>query len=224
MRVVIVGASSLGVMTARMLLQRGHEVVIVERNKGRIEALSEELDVGFIAGDGTKPAVLRETDPDHTDVFFCLTGDYQTNILASLVGRSLGFQRVVTRIDDPELEHLCLELGLEDTIIPDRTIGRLLADMVEGQNPLELSTMIRYDARAYSFVIREADTAPVEELKLPENSRVVCIYRDGKFIWPDKGTLLKPGDEVVLITHRRNLPELHERWGTPEAKTLGKLR
>lgn len=212
MRAVFIGASSTAVMTARFLLKRGHEVVIVERDKERIAALAEELDCGYVHGDGGKPAILRETDPDNTDVLFCFTGLDQTNIIASLVGRSLGFPRVVTKIEDPEFEHICIELGLKDTIIPARTIGRHLADLFEGQDPLELSTMIRDEARAFSFVIHEQDAAAVKDLGLPDNCRVVCVYREDKFIMPDDDTELKSNDEVVVITHRRNLPALEERW------------
>jgi trk system potassium uptake protein TrkA len=206
-------------MTARLLLKRGHEVVIVERDKDRISALSEELDCGYVHGDGSKPAILRETDPDKTDVLFCLTGQDQANIIASLVGRSLGFARVVTKIEDPEFEHICIELGLKDTIIPSRTIGRHLADLFEGQDPLELSTMIRDEARAFSFVLHEDDAAAVKELGLPEATRVVCVYREGKFIMPDDDTALKADDEVVVITHRRNLPALEQRWLAPKEAT-----
>ena len=65
-------------------------------------------------------------------MLFCLTGSDQANIISSLVGRSLGFGRVVTKINDPEFEHICIELGLEDMIIPARTVGRHLAEMFEG--------------------------------------------------------------------------------------------
>ncbi len=46
--------------------------------------------------------MLQETDPAHTDFLFCLTGNDQTNIIASLIGRSQGFKRVITGIEDPE--------------------------------------------------------------------------------------------------------------------------
>lgn len=199
-------------MAARLLLGRGHEVVIIERNRECIEGLTEELDSGLLHGDGSKPAVLREADPRKTDFLFCLTGNDQANILASLVGRSLGFARVVTKIDDPELEHLCLELGLEDTIIPDRTIARYLADMFEGRDPTELSTMVRDEARAFSFVARDEDAVGADELDIPGRSRMVCIYRGSRLILPDGNTRLKAGDEVVLIAHRDDLSALQERW------------
>lgn len=212
MRAVFIGASSLAVMTARLLLKRGHEVIFVEHQKERIDALTEKLDCGFLHGDGSKPAILRQVAPVETDILYCLTDNDQANILASLMGRSLGFSQVVTKIEDPELEHLCIELGLEDTIIPDRTIGRYLADMLEGCAPLELSTMLRDGVRVFSFVVREQDEGPVEALNLPENSRVICIYRHHEFIVPESETRLEAKDEVMIITHRQNLAKLEERW------------
>ena len=158
MRAVFIGAGSLTITTAHILIKRNHEVVIIDQDKSRIDSLTESMDCGFLHGDGSKPAILREVDPEHSDILFCLTGNDQTNILASLVGRSLGFKRTVTKIVDQEFEHICIELGLDDTIIPARTIGRFIADIFEGKDPLELSTMIRDEARVFSFVIHEADS------------------------------------------------------------------
>lgn len=212
MRIVFIGAGRLSVMTARNLLEHGNEVVIIERNKSKIDSLSDQLDCGFLHGDGTKPAVLREAGPEHTDVLFCLSGSDQDNIIASLVGRSMGFPHVVTKIEEPELEHICAELGLQHTIIPTRTISRYLSDMARGLDYLEMSTMIKGDARFFSFEARKDDELKIGELELPGKSSVVCFYRDGTFNLADGETKLKEGDEVVVLTHSDNLPALTERW------------
>lgn len=212
MRAVFIGTTPLSVMTARILLRRGHEVVMIEQDKERIDSLNEELACGFLLGDATRPDILKEADPLITNVLYCLTNNDQTNIIASLVGKSLGYPRVITRIDNQQFEHICIELGLKDTIIPDRTIGSYLADMFEGHDPLVLSTMIRDEARAFSFVTREEDAGSINSLSLPRECRIVCLYRDDKFILPEEDTVLKTGDEVVLITHRQNLEELSKRW------------
>ncbi len=213
LRAVFIGASTTAVMTTRLLLERGHEVVIIERDEARIEALSPELDCGFIHGDGSKPAILKEVNPEPGDVLFCLTENDQTNIIAALLGQSLGFGRVIPKIQDPEFEHLCIELGLQDTIIPAQAIARHLADMFEGQSLLELSGIIRGDARVFSFVVPEGMEGPIEALDLPKESRVIALYRQGDFMLPGEDTVLRKDDEVVLITHRRHLPELRERFG-----------
>jgi trk system potassium uptake protein TrkA len=213
MRAVFIGAGAIAVMTARTLVKRGHEVVIIERDKGRIEALAEELDCGFVHGDGSKPAILREAGPEQTDFLYCLTDNDQSNILASLVGKSLGFKRMVTRIEDPEFEHICIGLGLEDTIVPARTIGRYLADMFAGHDLLELSAMIKDEARVFSFVVKEDDAGTISALDLPKDSRVICCYRDGKFMLPEPEDAVRIDDEVVIITHSRNVSDLEKRWG-----------
>jgi len=213
MKAVFVGASSMAVMTAQVLLKRNHEVVIVEREKAKIDQLSNELDCGFLLGDGSKPALLRETNPEKDDVLYCLTGQDQSNIIASLVGRSLGFEKVVTKIQDPSYEHICIELGLESTIIPSRTIGRHLADMFEGRDPFELSTIFRYDASTFSFVAKEEQAGAISDLTLPKPSRIMCLYRNEQLIIPDEDERIEVNDEVMIITHRKNIDALHEQLG-----------
>ncbi|MCG6876635.1 MAG: TrkA family potassium uptake protein [Betaproteobacteria bacterium] len=213
MRAVFVGAGTLTVSTARQLLGRGHEVVIIERDREVIDALAGELDCGFLHGDGAKPAVLKEADAEHTDYLFCFTGSDQTNIIAGLVGQSLGFRAVVPKIDDPEFDHICIELGLTHTVIPSRSVGRYLADLFEGRDPLEITAMVRGDARIFSFVARAEDEATIAELGLPKTSRVVCIYRKEEFILADGSTRVREGDEVIVIAHRDAISDLEKRWG-----------
>lgn len=214
MRFVFIGSGTLAVLTGRMLAQRGHEVVLIERDRAQIDALQEELDVGFIQGDGTRPAILREAAPESTDLLFCLTHDDQANIIASLVARSLGFARVVTKIEDPELEHICVELGLADSLVPMHTVGRYLADMAEGQNIIEISDILRGEARIFSFRVTEGQAVPLAELGLPGAARAICVYRNGKeFLFAEPDTRLKTDDEVVVLTRAAALKTLRERFG-----------
>jgi trk system potassium uptake protein TrkA len=213
MKAVFLGTSDLTKSAAELLLKRGHDVVIIEQDKTRIDELSDELAAGFIHGDGSKPAILREPGPSTSDFLFCLTSDDRTNILASLLGRSLNYPRVITRIADPAYEHLCIELGLQDIIVPDFTIARYLVDMCEGLDPLEVTGLIKNDARIFTFIATENDEVPVTELELPEDSRLMFFYREEKFVIADEKTSLKKGDEIVIIAHSKALPELEERWG-----------
>ena len=216
MRTVFIGAGALTVITAKQLLAAGYEVVILEKDKALIDELSTDLAAGFIHGDGCKPAILLEADPTATDFLFCLTGNDQYNIIASLIGRSLGFKHVITRIEDLSYEHICIELGLLDLIVPDYTIARYLADMCEGRNPLALSAAIKGEARIFSFVVREQDEGTVEDLGLPDDCRVMFLYRNDKFIFADADTSLQKGDEVVIVSRKKALPKLQERWAPAE--------
>jgi len=218
MRVVFIGAGELTTLTAQQLLKNNCDVVIIEKDKARIDDLSNDLAAGFIHGDGSKPAILREADATATDFLFALTGNDQSNIIASLVGRSLGFKRTITRIEDPSYEHICLELGLTDLIVPDSTIARYLADIVAGQNPLEASALIKGEARIFTFVAQDNDEVAISELDLPDDSQVMFFYRNEKLMLPAPETAFKKGDEVMIIARSDVLPELEERWGHARLK------
>lgn len=218
MRAVFIGAGELTKQTALQLLKIGYEVVIIEKDKARIDELSNDIAAGFIHGDGSKPAILREATPAATDFLFCLAGNDQYNIIASLVGRSLGYKRVITRIEDASYEHICIELGLADIIVPDHTIARYLTDMCEGQSPLEVSALIKGDARVFSFVAGEQDEIPVADLHLPGNSRLIFLYRNSELVLPEADTKLHKDDEVIIIAHSDALPALAERWHPAEIK------
>jgi len=220
MRVVFVGAGDLSVETAKLLIDRKHEVVIIESDKDRIDELSELLDCSFLHGDGSKPHFLNEAGPEHADFLFSLTENDQYNIIAALVGRSLGYSHVVVQIHDADYLKICQELELEHTITPSKTIARYLADMVSGVDILELSSLIKGEARCLMIKIDQQTKGRVDELSLPEEARVICFYRDEKFQLADPETALHVDDEAIILTHSRHLADLTKRF-QPETSESG---
>ncbi|MGD2037697.1 MAG: TrkA family potassium uptake protein [Desulfobacterales bacterium] len=217
MRIVFSGAGPMTFITARALTEQGHEVIIIEVDKEKIERLSDELDCSFVQGDASKPAVLSQVNPEDCDFLFCLTDSDQVNIITALLGRSMGFKRVVPSIEDDELQQLCSELELEDTIIPVRTMSQYLENMVRGLDNIELSTFLKHDARLFTFVAGKKEANKISELDLPEETQAVFFYRDDQFNFVDAETALKKGDEIVILTHSKNLKDLNERWAPKQA-------
>lgn len=210
MKAVLLGAGPLTRMTADILIRRGADVVIIEEDRETIEALQDHLDCAFIHGDGSRPQILREAGPSPDAILFCLSDNDQSNILASLVGRSLGFGRVFTKIEDSDFEHICLELSLEDTIVPDRHVAQILSGIAEGASPADFSAFFKNGLRLFSFIAGEEEEGPADEFDLPGQSKVVCIYRsDEAFV---RNMEIKAGDEVVVLVNEDRMPELERRW------------
>ncbi|MFP3899193.1 MAG: potassium channel family protein [Dehalococcoidia bacterium] len=212
MRIVFSGASPLTIITAKALIKQGHEVIIIEANKEKIDQVSDELDCSFLHGDSAKPAVLSQVDPKNSDILFCLTNSDQINIITSLLGRSMGFKRVITSIEDMDLVQLCRELGLEDTIVPVWTMSRHLDSVVRGLDNIDLFTLLKEEARFFTFMAGRDDAVCVSELGLPKDAKVIFYYRDNKFHFASEDTKLRQGDEVIILTHSNNLADFNERW------------
>lgn len=215
MRIVFSGAGPVTVITAKALIKNGHEVVVIEVDKGVIDELSEELDCSFIHGDAGKPDILSQANPEGCDFLFCLTNSDQANIITALLGRSMGFNRVVPSIEDAGLQQLCDELELENTIVPVRTMSHHLVNMVRGLDNIELSTFLKHDARLFSFIAGKDDLDGSGSLDLPEDTSIIFYYRQENFHFFEENSNFKKGDEIVLLTHSKYLSDLQERW-TPD--------
>ena len=211
MRILFLGAGEVTVYTAETLIAEGHEVVIIEPNAERIEELADKLDCSFLHGDGGRIAILEEAGVEDADAVFCVTDDDKVNILAGLVARQFGVERVVVSIEDAELEPVADSLDLTTVIVPGRAIARQLHDLVRGIDSAELSTSLEHGARLFRFRIGKDAKRPAD-LDLPADTHALWYYRDDDYHRVDDDTEFRPGDDVVLLTNPDHLEELSERW------------
>jgi trk system potassium uptake protein TrkA len=86
--------------------------------------------------------------------------------------------------------------------------------MAEGQNIIEISDILRGEARIFSFRVSAQQAGRVADLALPGPARAICIYRNGnELVFAEPETRLEPEDEVVVLTRASALQALRERLG-----------
>lgn len=212
------GASALGIKTAEGLIDEGHEVVIIDSNPEVIDEYNDKLDCSFLKGDGTRPEILEETNPKQMDLLIAITNNDQVNIIASLVGKSLGFKRVVLSVKNAEWEAICNKLGLENAILPVRTMSTFLIDTISERDFFELKNFIHGDARLFSFTINKENEKKIEAFSLPDNAQIVWYFRNGEFHIANPCDKLREGDQVVIVTHQKHLDGLRKKWNPPEER------
>ncbi len=220
MRIVIIGASGTAVETARRLLEHGQDVVIIETDQERIDNLSEELECGFLHGDGSRPFILREASPDNTDILLCLTDSDQNNIIGALVGRSMGFTRVIVKIGDPDYQPVCDELGLNDIFMPEHEFGRSLVNLIEADTRGGFTAELQGNLRFFSLKVAAGEEGSISDLSLPEDVHAVAVTRNGASEPVGDVTVLRAGDVVLLITPEKRLGELHETYEAAESDSV----
>ena len=91
--------------------------------------------------------------------------------------------------------------------------------MIRGVNALELSNILKDEARFFHFVIESHHTlGTINDLKLPDETRVICVYRKGKLTFIDEDSDLKSKDEIVILIHSQHLEDLKKQWLPKQAK------
>lgn len=212
MRVTLLGAGEITVLAARDLIAKGHDVVVIERDGERVETLGEQLDCGFIVGDGSRPATLAEVGPGESDFLFCLTDVDQDNVIAGLVGKSLGFGRVVVRIEDPDFAPICKELGLDDVLVPTREAATAVVDRVEGVESADVTGLLSGGVRFFALEVHPAHVGRAGDLELGDQTRLVALARGDTSQVMSEDTQLEKGDQVFVVTLASELQRLKERF------------
>ena len=211
MRIVIVGGSKFGVATAEQMIDHGHEVVLVDKDRTKLERLSEQLDCGLIEGDGTSPSVLREAHSSEHDLLIALTNASDDNILTALVGRSVGFDRVIPQIISPELLEVCAELELEDTITPHATVARSLCRALEEDTEVTEDLNLSGALRLKRVEVPEAmDGSTLGDLDLPDAVRAIALIKDEDEQLADDTSTLKSGMHVLFALPKDDVRALED--------------
>ncbi len=198
MRIVIVGGSKFGTATAERLIDSGHEVVLIDRDRGRLDSFAEKLDCGMIEGDGTLPSVLRDAHSDEKDVLIALTNASEDNIMASLVARSVGFGRVIPQIVASELFEVCRELNLEDAIAPHDTVADSICDALEDEAQVDDRISLSNQMRLRTIEVGEDWPDTIGGLELGDDLRVIARIRETNEILTTVATEIRVGDFLLL--------------------------
>ncbi len=103
--VIVCGLGNVGFRVVEELVQRGAQVVAIERTAGNhFIPTARRLGVGVIVGDATVPEVLRQAQAGTARAVLAVTSDELANLEIALLARELNpRQRVVLRLSDPYL-------------------------------------------------------------------------------------------------------------------------
>lgn len=213
MYVIIVGGGKVGFYLARTLLERGNEVLVVERDSRKVEMLREELGSVAMRGDGCEAKTLAEAGTNRADMLIAVTGDDEDNLVACQVAkRKFHVGRAIALLNNPSNEEIFGTLGIDATVSSTNQIleqiGLLAAShplsyllQVKGQG---LHVMeIKIPARAKVVGRR------IKDIRLPPESAISLILnRERGAQVPTPETVLAPEDEIVAITRAEREEEL----------------
>lgn len=134
LRVIVVGGGKIGAALAALVLERGHEVTIVEADHDRAEVLAESVEgVRVVTGDGCEPVVLELAGIERADSVAAVTGDDEDNLVVCLLARRhYRVQTTSARVNDPRNEWLFTErFGVDHALSGTRRLARLVMREIE---------------------------------------------------------------------------------------------
>ncbi|KGM14286.1 potassium channel family protein [Cellulomonas bogoriensis] len=224
MRVVIVGAGSVGRSIATELIAAEHEVTLIDRQPSAMRVASV-AEAEWLLADACELPTLTEARADECDVIVAATGDDKVNLVVSLLAKTeYGVPRTVARVNNPRNEWMFDEAWGVDVAV---STPRIMTAMVE--EAVAVGDLVKI----FTFHQSGAD---ILELTLPEDSPLVGV-RVGQVVWPPDTVLaaiirgqlpiapsvddtLEAGDELLIVAgSEADRDALHALLVKPPAAT-----
>jgi len=207
-KVMILGGTKIGELTAAKLSKKIDTVKIIEEDRARAMELSEKLDdnVVVINSDGKNSDVLLEEGIKDYDAFVALTGNDETNILSCVVAKRFGICRTIAEVENTEFIRLAEEMGV-DSVINKKliTAGKLFKFTLSGKARL-VKYMSGTEAEVLEYNVAPGSAitkAPIKDLGFPKEAVIGGAIRGTESIIAVGDTVIEPYDRVAVFA----LPE-----------------
>ncbi|MGA2432682.1 MAG: NAD-binding protein [Acidimicrobiales bacterium] len=208
MRVVVAGGGSVGTAISLDLLDRHHDVTLLEHMSATAEKLKLLLPgVNVMAADACEYASLAAADLRNVDVVIAATGDDEDNLVISWLSKQeFGVPRVIARINNSRNEWLFNDTwGVDVSVSTPALITSLVDEAVEVGSIINLMDLAHGRMRLIEVTL--AASAPaiakdltLDELRLPDTVRVVAVVRSDQPMVPSPTMRFVEHDHVILIT------------------------
>jgi trk system potassium uptake protein len=203
MYVIVVGAGKVGWNLGRELLEKGHEVTLIENDRDRYQAVEQELEHNIQYGDASELWVLERAGVSRADLVIAVTGDDEDNMLICQVAKEKYMvEQIIARVNNPRNKQWFELLGIGPVVSATDLILRLIEHEVPKYGLVHLLDLPQERLEIIELLL--ADGSPVTgrrvgDLELPEGSLLISVLRGGRGFVPGPDTVLEAGDEVLAV-------------------------
>jgi trk system potassium uptake protein len=205
MFIIVVGGGKLGTYLARALLEERHEVVVVEKNERKAQALAQNLNCDIaLVGDGCDPLVLEEAGANRADVVIADTGDDEDNFVICLVTkRRFSRPRTIARINNPKNRTIFEELGIDSVVSGTEIVMNMVRQEVNVTGVAPLMGFKGSNLELVQLSVPASSPATekrLHDVRLPRHCVIVAVERGGSVMVPDGDTIIRAGDSMLIVT------------------------
>jgi trk system potassium uptake protein TrkA len=198
---VVIGLGRFGTSVAQTLYQMGCEVLAIDSDEEKVQAMASIV-THAVQADATDESAMRALGLRNFDVAIISIGDIQASILATLVLKEMGINRLVAKALS-ELHGRVLEkIGADKVIYPERDMGmRVAHNLVSG-------SIVDYVELAPGYSIIEVlaqgeftgRTLKELDLRARFGVSIMAIKRGSQVIVaPGADDYIQPGDKLIAM-------------------------
>jgi trk system potassium uptake protein TrkA len=200
MKLIIMGCGRVGEQVARLMVEEGHDVTVIDYEANSLARLGPNFKGRTVKGIGFDRDVLVRAGIEQADAFAATSSSDNANIIAARIARNI-FQvpRVIARLYDPRRAEIYRRLGLL-TISSTNWGAERIRELLLHE---ELDPRLSFGSGEVCLLSIEAPPMwvgkSVRHLSVPGEVAVAAISRQGQAFIPMTGTEIQERDIVHLI-------------------------
>jgi trk system potassium uptake protein TrkA len=218
MKILILGASQVGISIAEVLVGEDNDVTMVDIDQRALQQLQNRLDIRTVSGNAAHPSVLRAAGAEDASLVLAVTDNDEVNMVACQVAETFfGTPTKIARIRAKDyLNNLDLfnkesGINIDVVISPEVIVKDHIIRLIEFPGALQvldfadgLVQLVGVKAVAGGALIGCRLEVLGDHMPNIE-TRVAAIYRDKEVITPVSETVIKEGDEVFFVAAKEHI-------------------
>ncbi len=215
MYIIIVGAGKVGYHLGRLLMAEHHEVMVIEKDRSKVDLLSIEFHDAIMEGDGSTVETLKEAGANRADVVVAATGNDEDNLVTCQITKLVFLRpRTIARVNNPRNEELFAGLGVDASVSGTKIINAIIQEQVKaGDMMIPLLTLKAGDVEIVEVELSRSShivKKKIKELSLPSGSIFIAVIRGEEVLIPYGETEFQPEDKVLALVKRTSEQALRE--------------
>ena len=201
-KVLIVG----GGKTVEMTLQTAPKTLkftVIDNDMERAQNLIRQCPgCDVIVGEASEPNVLEEAGAGEADAFVSLTESSEGNILSCLIARDLGIRKTIANIEHPYYFNMGESFNIGTIINKQMQMANTIFQLLIDSGSFSSKCLVLPDADVVRLEIKKGSkvtSAPIKDLKIPEEITFAGYIRNGQSDVITGQTLLQAGDLALVV-------------------------
>ncbi len=207
--VMILGGGKIGLSTAKTLLAKKFNVVLVEQNKNKAFELADQVpDAMVIHGDGRNVELLEEEGLEAMDAFICVTENSETNIMSCLMAKSKKVKKTIALVENMDYFQLSQSIGIDTLINKKLLTANTIFRYIRRGEVVDLTTLNSLNAEILEFIVKpesKVNGMLIKDIDFPRSATIGGVIKEGQGIIALGDYKIKAGDRVVVCSLPRAL-------------------
>ncbi len=181
-------------------------IKVVERDYQKAKQLSDQFPEALVINaDISDEGIFEEEHFANSDLVIATTENQELNIVTAVYAKTLGIKRSVVLVNKANYTKIASNLDIDVAVSLKSAVVSSILKLIRRGRIKSLHTISDGKLEVLEFEVdarSRASEKSIRELKLPGNSLVVSLARDGKNIIPRGDDRIEADDHVVVIVKK----------------------